>query len=144
MIPLTKNVSGRKFPRPRNDTAGRGSRLLTSSVERTSLREVLLLAHGKKELPMLDNPEKTARLLTALKAAVPFEIELTPAVAKHLQAENADSAYQARQRVSDVSYAGDEGGIVCHILSPGKVRKPALHLSDGVGRAGTSLEPAST
>ena len=29
---------------------------------------------------MLDNPEKTARLLAALKAAVPFEVDLTPAV----------------------------------------------------------------
>jgi hypothetical protein len=69
---------------------------------------------------MLDNPEKTARLLTALKAAVPFEVALTLAVVKHLQAENADSADQAHKCVSDVSYAGDEGGIVCHILSPGK------------------------
>jgi hypothetical protein len=29
---------------------------------------------------MLDNPEKTARLLAALKAVVPFEVELTPEV----------------------------------------------------------------
>jgi hypothetical protein len=28
---------------------------------------------------MLDNPEKTARLLAALKAAVPFDVELAPA-----------------------------------------------------------------
>ena len=33
---------------------------------------------------MLDNPEKTARLLAALKAAVPFEVDLTPAVVKQL------------------------------------------------------------
>ena len=37
---------------------------------------------------MLDHPEKTARLIAALKVAVPFEITLTPEVAKQLQAEN--------------------------------------------------------
>ena len=34
---------------------------------------------------MLDNPEKTARLVAALKAAVPFEVELTPEVVRQLQ-----------------------------------------------------------
>jgi len=29
---------------------------------------------------MLDNPEKTARLVAALKAAVQFEVELAPKV----------------------------------------------------------------
>jgi hypothetical protein len=29
---------------------------------------------------MLDNPEKTARLLAALKAAVPFKVELVPSL----------------------------------------------------------------
>jgi hypothetical protein len=37
---------------------------------------------------MLDNPEKTARLVAALKAAVPFEVELAPKLIEHLQDEN--------------------------------------------------------
>src|SRR6516162_6978591 len=65
---------------------------------------------------MLDNPEKTARLLAALKAAVPFEVDLTPAVVKQLQSEHVANADQIRRIVSDLSYAGDEGGIVCHIV----------------------------
>lgn len=67
---------------------------------------------------MLDNPEKTARLLVALKAAVPFEVELTPAVVKQLQADKVAAAYQTRQIVSNLSYLGDEGGIMCHIAPP--------------------------
>jgi hypothetical protein len=67
---------------------------------------------------MLDNPEKTARLLAALKAAVPFEVDLTPAVVKQLQSANVANADQIRRSVSDVSYAGDEGGIVCHMVPP--------------------------
>src|SRR5439155_17142726 len=64
---------------------------------------------------MLDNPEKTARLLANLKAAVPFEVELTPSLIRYLQAENLNTAKQTRQMVSDLSYAGDGGGIVCHL-----------------------------
>ena len=80
-----------------------------------SLREVL----------MLDNPEKTARLLEALRAAVPFDVELAPPVIKYLRSNNIVTA--ARETVSDVSYAGDEGGIVCHIVPPN--RREALVVS---------------
>ena len=41
---------------------------------------------------MLDNPEKTARLFAALKAAVPFDVELMPALIKYLQTEDLAAA----------------------------------------------------
>jgi hypothetical protein len=69
---------------------------------------------------MLDHPEKTMRLLDALKAAAPFEVELTEPVLKHLQSQQIAVADIMHHIVSDVSYAGDEGGIVCHIVSPEK------------------------
>jgi hypothetical protein len=37
---------------------------------------------------MLDHPEKTARLLVELKAATPFEVELTPYLIAHLRAHD--------------------------------------------------------
>ena len=69
---------------------------------------------------MLDHPKKTEPLLVALKAAVPFEVELIPALIEHLRGKsvatlNGDSSNSS----SDVSYAGDEGGIVCHIVPSG-------------------------
>ena len=64
---------------------------------------------------MLDNPEKTTKLLAALKAAVPFEVELTERVIKQLRMDERE-----HHTVSEVSYAGDEGGIVCHIVPPEK------------------------
>ena len=67
---------------------------------------------------MLDNPEKTARLLAAMKRAAPFEVELAPPVVKQLQADKVAAANQPRQIVSDLSYLGDEGGIMCHIAPP--------------------------
>src|ERR1700730_2023911 len=69
---------------------------------------------------MLDNPEKTFRLLALLKSALPFEVELAGHLIKRLEAENAAVGAQTRQVVSDLSYAGDEGGIVCHMVSQGK------------------------
>jgi hypothetical protein len=64
---------------------------------------------------MLDDPQKTARLLAELKAAVPFNVALTPWVVQHLQAEHGDLINAAEHVVSNLSYAGDEGGILCHI-----------------------------
>ena len=69
---------------------------------------------------MLDHPEKTARLLAALKAALPFEVELVPSLVNYLRAQHVAVADQTRHVVSNLSYAGDEGGIVCHIVPPGK------------------------
>jgi hypothetical protein len=76
---------------------------------------------------MLDNPKKTEPLLAALKENVPFEVELMPALIKHLQAENIATLHDIRHMVSDVSYAGDEGGIVCHIVP--RDRQEALIVS---------------
>jgi hypothetical protein len=65
---------------------------------------------------MLDNPEKTTKLLAALKAAVPFEVELTEQLIKHLR-DHGDAAVADKKHhtVANLSYAGDEGGIVCHM-----------------------------
>ena len=65
---------------------------------------------------MLDNPKKTEELLAMVKSAVPFEVEMAPSVVKQLQDDAAAVASKTRYVVTDMSYAGDEGGIVCHIV----------------------------
>jgi hypothetical protein len=65
---------------------------------------------------MLDKPEKTSQLVATLKAAAPFEVQLTPEVIAHLRSKEIAHSIEPRQTVSDVSYAGDEGGIVCHLI----------------------------
>jgi hypothetical protein len=67
---------------------------------------------------MLDDPDKAERLLAALKASLPFVVHLTPALARHLRAQHVDVGASNRQIVSAVSYAGDEGGILCHVVPP--------------------------
>ncbi len=41
---------------------------------------------------VLDHPEKTARLLADLKAAVPFNVELTPQLIAYLRGRNVETA----------------------------------------------------
>ena len=72
---------------------------------------------------MLDQPEKTMRLLAALKAAAPFEVQLTDRLIKCIGADDDAVAGHTRRMVSDLSYAGDIGGIVCHM--------PPLHEGGG-------------
>jgi hypothetical protein len=66
---------------------------------------------------MLDKPENTRELVDVLTAALPFEVELPPHVVAHLRSQEIANGLESRQTVSQVSYAGDEGGIVCHLLS---------------------------
>ena len=78
---------------------------------------------------MLDNPEKTVRLLTALKAAAPFDVELNPSLIKHLKAQSVAVVDRDRHTVSNLSYAGDEGGIVCHIVPPDRTEALVVSLT---------------
>jgi hypothetical protein len=64
---------------------------------------------------MIDKPEKTRRLLATLTAALPFELDLTSEALAALKQDRFSGALQRRQIVSEVSYAGDEGGVMCHV-----------------------------
>jgi hypothetical protein len=64
---------------------------------------------------MLDNPEKTARLLATLKAAVPFEVALMSDLIGNLAEQQKPVTVKPIETVSKVSYLGDMGGIVCHV-----------------------------
>ncbi len=64
---------------------------------------------------MLDNANKTAKLVISLMAAVPFEVELTPEAIDLLRTQQPAIIIKPQQIVSQISYAGDEGGIMCRI-----------------------------
>src|SRR3954451_7622705 len=67
---------------------------------------------------MLADPGRTSRLLAAVEAARPFAGHLTPPLAPLLRARRGGLPAGYRQTVSAVSYLGDAGGIVCHIVPP--------------------------
>jgi hypothetical protein len=64
---------------------------------------------------MIDNPQLMERLLTKLQAALPISARVTPEVAAALQAESPTSEIPPACSITWVSYAGDEGGIVCRL-----------------------------
>ncbi|WP_375784859.1 hypothetical protein ACE10Z_35145 [Bradyrhizobium sp. Pha-3] len=64
---------------------------------------------------MLDNPEKTTRLLDALKAAAPFDVELAPSLIEYLQAENVADADRMHHVVLGIVIRQVTIGIICHL-----------------------------
>ena len=64
---------------------------------------------------MLDKPKKTQQLIAALKAALPFEVDLTPPAIALLARQQDPIIVKPPQIVLDIIYTGDEGGITCHI-----------------------------
>ncbi len=64
---------------------------------------------------MIDKPGKTQQLLATLETGLPFEADLTPELLAQLTRKHFSAGLQRRQIVSRVSYAGDEGGILCHM-----------------------------
>ena len=69
---------------------------------------------------MLDIREKALELVEALRAAVPFPAELTPDAMATLRDKESESAVEPKQIVYDVSYAGDDGGILCSLGAKGE------------------------
>jgi hypothetical protein len=78
---------------------------------------------------MLDKWEKTRELIALLKAAAPFEAELTPPLIAQLHAGTPPFDLEPLQTVRDVSYAGDEGGILCHIQPKNSARALVVSLT---------------
>ena len=67
---------------------------------------------------MIDKPEKTRQLIARLTAALPFEADLNAELMATLKQSPSCGALERRQIVSNLSYLGDEGGIMCHIQPP--------------------------
>jgi hypothetical protein len=75
---------------------------------------------------MIDNPQQVERLLARLQAALPVPARLTPEAAATLQAQNAAAGKILPVcSITWLSYAGDEGGIVCG-LDFGHETEPAV------------------
>jgi hypothetical protein len=64
---------------------------------------------------MIDHPEITQRLIAKLNEALPLPASLTPELQVLLRRQTSSSTIPARATVTWISYAGDEGGIVCKL-----------------------------
>ena len=63
---------------------------------------------------MIDRPDQVERLLEQLGAALPIQARVTPELQALLQEKNSITV-PAACNVTWVSYAGDEGGIICKL-----------------------------
>jgi hypothetical protein len=64
---------------------------------------------------MIDNPTQVDRLMGKLQQALPLPARTTPELLAALVAKNAASQASAARSITWISYAGDEGGIVCRL-----------------------------
>jgi hypothetical protein len=62
---------------------------------------------------MIDRPDQVERLLARLNAALPIPARLTPDLRDTLRQADHPMEVPANGRVVWITYAGDEGGIVC-------------------------------
>lgn len=69
---------------------------------------------------MIDHPDQVDRLLTRIRAALPMPARMTPRLMATLREQNPVLTSVADCRITRVDYAGDEGGIVCHLTRDGE------------------------
>jgi hypothetical protein len=75
---------------------------------------------------MIDHPEITERLIAKLNEALPIPARLTPELQVSMRGQNADATIPAQATITWISYAGDEGGIVCKLDLGPDVEKAAF------------------
>jgi hypothetical protein len=64
---------------------------------------------------MIDNPDQVERLITRLTAVLLLPARITAELAATLQTEKHPGCRKLTCSVTSISYAGDEGGIVCKL-----------------------------
>ena len=64
---------------------------------------------------MIDNPDQAERLLARLQAALPLPARVTPELAATLQTKSIATEIPSTCSINWISYAGDEGGIMCRL-----------------------------
>ncbi len=62
---------------------------------------------------MIDNPDKTAALVAGLKANLPLPARPTADSLKTLRQQPSMRDFPPECSITDIYYAGDEGGILC-------------------------------
>jgi hypothetical protein len=90
---------------------------------------------------VIDNPAQVERLLGRLKAALPLVLGISPPLAATIQGQAPNMTVPTVCQVTWVSYAGDEGGIMCRLQFDDESRTKQIFasLTHLVTRPGTPL-----
>ena len=65
---------------------------------------------------MIDNQDQVKRLLRRLIDVLPLAALATPALVAHLPKRSSAAKITSHCQVTDIFYAGDEGGVTCHVI----------------------------
>jgi|tagenome__1003787_1003787.scaffolds.fasta_scaffold20779198_1 hypothetical protein len=79
--------------------------------------------------PMLDDPDRTSRLVAAMEASLPLETRLSQIVKGALIKQSSDPAIPDSCMVTRAFYLGEEGGIVCGLNIGGPETKTPFIVS---------------
>jgi hypothetical protein len=77
---------------------------------------------------MIDNAEKTEHSLAKLQAALPLQARATSELVATIQAKHPAMKISVDCSIIEISYAGDEGGIVCR-FNPGPPSEDVVYTS---------------
>ena len=75
---------------------------------------------------MIDDPDRVDRLLDRMRAALPLPARMTPRLLATVRDQDPATPLAAACSVTQVDYAGDDGGIVCHLERGGGDEKGKL------------------
>ena len=75
---------------------------------------------------MIDDPDQVDRLLDRMRAALPLPARMTPRLLATVRDQDPATPLAAACSVTQIDYAGDEGGIVCHLERGGGGEKGKL------------------
>ena len=78
---------------------------------------------------MIDNPNQTDRLVEKLDAALPIAAVVTPECLALFRKETGVDRLTPQCLVSQIHYAGDEGGIVCGLDTGRAIGERVLYVS---------------
>ena len=65
---------------------------------------------------MIDNQDQVERLLRRLTDVLPVAALATPALVADLRERSSAAKITWHCKVTDIFYAGDEGGVMCHVI----------------------------
>jgi hypothetical protein len=74
---------------------------------------------------MIDDPDKTSRLIAALQASLPIETRLPASLIRSLSERTPDVAIPEKCNVVSIFYMGEDGGIMCALDIGGPNAKAA-------------------
>jgi hypothetical protein len=65
---------------------------------------------------VIDNQDQVERLLRKLTEALPLSALATPALMANLRGRSSAARIILDCKITEVFYAGDEGGVMCHVI----------------------------